>query len=537
MAAHAQNGLKRRSRAPVVLLVLMAVGAAAIIAVAGVVIAYSLSGDAERQIADSSPGATTSGDAGDETHKNKGNLANDNGGSTRDEMPPPVLTQDDRDKVWERVSPYLVRLDVTTPGGDETGFGFVVDTRGYVATNYHLIAQAQSVQAIFAPDLDGVAGTQIPCEGIIAVDRSHDLALVKLVPPGDLPLVELPLLRDFQPQRDEVLVACAFPSANVPYIAECRARKTAANDELPAPVRAVLRDLRVNDTDDLTWILHRPSFGPEMSGSPLINEKGGVVGISTPLSSTSSDGTAIHVKHLADLLATAGTDVQPFAPDMVAGSDPPDFDPELDPTVPPDVPDETDPTEPTEPMELNVENIVKLQQQCKEAAWQASDAKQYAALQELARLVTIAKIVEDDEAQPEELRVALGAVAQNVLEDLATTAWPNDARLGETNKQAADAIVFEGRPVFAYARVFAPAGVLQPIDGKPAVLLQLVESEQLITLLVTENASELTAGSRWLVLGRHLTGGFTVQSPSLGPEPRPAPMIQSKYIVGEPKAP
>jgi hypothetical protein len=274
-----------------------------------------------------------------------------------------------------------------------------------------------------------------------------------------------------------------------------------------------------------------------MSGSPLINEKGGVVGISTPLSSTGSDGTAIHVKHVADLLASAGTEVKSFAPDMVAGGDPPDVDPPIGPTNPtPDPPTVPDDPGPSDPRELTVEAIVKLHQQCKEAGWRAADRDQYAVLQELARAITIAKQVEEDETQPEPIRVALGLAAQTVLEDLSSTAWPDDERLAETNKQAADGLAVEGRPLFGYGRVVGPAGTLNPIDEKPAVILELVGTQQLVILLVTENPSELTNGSRWLLMGNH-DSRFRVMLSTNDPTvpPRLAPVIQAKYIVGEPK--
>jgi hypothetical protein len=90
--------------------------------------------------------------------------------------------------------------------------------------------------------------------------------------------------------------------------------------------------------------------------------------------------------------------------------------------------------------------------------------------------------------------------------------------------------------LFAYGHVVGPAGTLNPIDEKPAVLFELVGTEQLVILLVTENPSELTNGSRWLLLGNHDSRHrLTLSTNDPTVPPRPAPVIQAKYIVGEPQ--
>src|SRR5262249_46051949 len=66
------------------------------------------------------------------------------GGTTPTSGSLPVLAVAD---VVEQFEPCVVRLDVVTPMGDACGSGFIVDSKGTVVTNFHVIEDAKSATA------------------------------------------------------------------------------------------------------------------------------------------------------------------------------------------------------------------------------------------------------------------------------------------------------------------------------------------------------------------------------------------------------
>jgi S1-C subfamily serine protease len=75
--------------------------------------------------------------------------------------------------VYERVSPSVVAISVTTTTGAGSGSGFVIDTSGYIVTNYHVVQDAEEIVVNF---LDGT----ITRAEIIGVDPDSDLAVIRV---------------------------------------------------------------------------------------------------------------------------------------------------------------------------------------------------------------------------------------------------------------------------------------------------------------------------------------------------------------------
>ncbi len=66
------------------------------------------------------------------------------------------------------------------------GSGFVIDPSGLVATNYHVVSDAAKADVVFND------GTRFGVEGYTAIDRSSDLAIIKLNGvPADVKALEL----------------------------------------------------------------------------------------------------------------------------------------------------------------------------------------------------------------------------------------------------------------------------------------------------------------------------------------------------------
>lgn len=72
-----------------------------------------------------------------------------------------------------QVEPKIVRIDCSVVGGLSSGSGTIVDARGYIVTNAHVINGATSIK-VTLKDGSIFAATQV------ALDRVEDLAIIKL---------------------------------------------------------------------------------------------------------------------------------------------------------------------------------------------------------------------------------------------------------------------------------------------------------------------------------------------------------------------
>lgn len=82
-----------------------------------------------------------------------------------------------REAVVAKVKPAVVEITVATPNGKALGSGVLIDSRGYIVTNNHVINGAQAVQVVLYD------GTNVPAS-ITGTDAPDDLAVVKIQPPG-----------------------------------------------------------------------------------------------------------------------------------------------------------------------------------------------------------------------------------------------------------------------------------------------------------------------------------------------------------------
>jgi len=84
-----------------------------------------------------------------------------------------------REAVVAKVRPSVVQVNVVTANGKGLGSGVIIDSRGYIVTNNHVIATAQSIQVML---YDGVS---FPAQ-LIGTDPLDDLAVLKVTPTSKL---------------------------------------------------------------------------------------------------------------------------------------------------------------------------------------------------------------------------------------------------------------------------------------------------------------------------------------------------------------
>ena len=142
------------------------------------------------------------------------------------------------------------------------GTGVVVDRRGYIVTNYHVIAGVDWLRVTLS---DGGVHTA----RVISFDRKADLAIIKVDAGHALP--EMPL----GTSSDLMLAETVFAVGNA-YGYE---------DTVTCGILSALhREVEVNDKQTYHNLIQTdPSINPGNSGGPLINLEGDVVGINVAI--------------------------------------------------------------------------------------------------------------------------------------------------------------------------------------------------------------------------------------------------------------
>lgn len=90
-----------------------------------------------------------------------------------------------RVSVIEKFRPSVVQINVATQNGQGgLGSGTIIDSRGYIVTNDHVVTGAKSLQ------VELFDGTKLPAQ-LTGVDPLDDLAVVKITPPQHMAVAKL----------------------------------------------------------------------------------------------------------------------------------------------------------------------------------------------------------------------------------------------------------------------------------------------------------------------------------------------------------
>jgi len=93
----------------------------------------------------------------------------------------PPLTANNIDTVREaviaKVRSAVVEVNVTTSSGNALGSGVIIDSRGYIVTNNHVVNGANTIQVVL------FGGKQLSAQ-VAGTDPSDDLAILKITPPA-----------------------------------------------------------------------------------------------------------------------------------------------------------------------------------------------------------------------------------------------------------------------------------------------------------------------------------------------------------------
>lgn len=108
------------------------------------------------------------------------------------------------DSVVTQVESKIARIDVTVSGGLDSGSGTLIDNRGYIITNNHVVAGEQGINVTL------MDGTVLPAT-VIGTDAKQDLAIIKLTTTRtDFPTMPLGTMADVI--VGESVCAAGFPA-------------------------------------------------------------------------------------------------------------------------------------------------------------------------------------------------------------------------------------------------------------------------------------------------------------------------------------
>jgi S1-C subfamily serine protease len=193
---------------------------------------------------------------------------------------------DDQERVliniYQRVNPSVVYISVSkaatqnSQGGTGTGSGFVIDKKGHIVTNNHVVAGADTVDVSFAD------GTTVPAK-ITGRDPYADLAVIQVDLPADkLVPVEMGDSNGLQPGQTVIAIGNPFGLAGTMTkgIISAIGRTLPETGDQSATGTGSFINPEIIQTD--------AAINPGNSGGPLLDSHGRVIGVNTAIRSSST---------------------------------------------------------------------------------------------------------------------------------------------------------------------------------------------------------------------------------------------------------
>jgi WD40 repeat protein/S1-C subfamily serine protease len=194
----------------------------------------------------------------------------------------------------------VVLINIENTAGRKIGFGsgFLIDDKGLVATNLHVVRQAAKANAVFEFK-DGNTAT-VKC--LRAYDKKRDLAILELdkVPSAAR---SLPLGPRIGPAPGDTVTAIGHPQG----------LNFTATNGIVSGIRKTSDRTKVKPDEDSVLVQSTAFIAGGSSGGPLLSDTGRVIGVNTSVMPGQAISFAVHVSHLIDLLAKArGAIAQPL---------------------------------------------------------------------------------------------------------------------------------------------------------------------------------------------------------------------------------
>lgn len=203
-------------------------------------------------------------------------VANDYSGYTQDEV--------QNISVYEKCNEAVVNITTQTMGYDwflepiitssGSGSGSIIDKRGYVVTNVHVIENASKITISLA-DGSSYDGK------IIGSDKESDIAVLKFDPPSDVTLKTIAFGNSENLKVGQKVIAIGNPFALE------RTMTTGIISGLGRPIQ------ETNNVIIRNMIQTDAAINPGNSGGPLLDTQGKMIGINTMIISNSGSSSGV----------------------------------------------------------------------------------------------------------------------------------------------------------------------------------------------------------------------------------------------------
>ncbi|MDQ7837183.1 MAG: trypsin-like peptidase domain-containing protein [Thermodesulfobacteriota bacterium] len=195
-----------------------------------------------------------------------------------------ALTEDEKNNVsvYNQVAPSVVNVSSVVMELDfflnpvpkqGSGSGIILDSRGYILTNHHVITEAQSIHVTLSD------GGSYPAK-LVGSDPDSDLAVIKIDAPGDK-LKPVRLGDSDQLQVGQKVLAIGNPFGLNETLTT--GIISSIGRSIRAPSGLLIEDMIQTDA----------SINPGNSGGPLLNSRGELIGINTAIFSPSGGSVGI----------------------------------------------------------------------------------------------------------------------------------------------------------------------------------------------------------------------------------------------------
>jgi serine protease Do len=175
------------------------------------------------------------------------------------------------------------------------GSGFIVDSRGYIITNNHVVDKADKIYVKLSTDPDGGPGDNGRPATVIGVDKDTDIAVIKIDAKEPLPTVKLG--NSDGAQVGDWVLAIGSPFAlSKTVTAGIISAKNRSIDE-PGPTG-------VSQSQFQRFIQTDAAINPGNSGGPLVDMAGNVVGMNTAIYTQSMGSQGVGFAMPANTIAS-----------------------------------------------------------------------------------------------------------------------------------------------------------------------------------------------------------------------------------------
>lgn len=163
------------------------------------------------------------------------------------------------------------------------GTGIVIDQRGYIITNYHVVEGVSRIRVTMADSSTAIAQ-------LVANDPRTDLAIIKIQPEAPMPVIQIGTSEDLMPGETVVAVGNAYGYEHT---------------VTQGIISALHRTVQVSDYQKYMDLIQTDaSINPGNSGGPLLNIDGDMIGINVAVRvGAQGIGFAIPINEALDVAA------------------------------------------------------------------------------------------------------------------------------------------------------------------------------------------------------------------------------------------